>query len=278
LKKYSDKASSIREPVVAGQFYSSGKTALLGDLKSLIVMKKEKEDAIGMISPHAGYVYSGGVAGALFGSIKTKAKYVIMGPNHSGLGKPFGISSAKSWRTPLGEAEIDRRLADAIEKNCKYVQDDDLSHSGEHSIEVELPFLQYLEAGFAFVPITISQADLDTYRKIGIAVARSIRDLGIEKQTSLIASSDMTHYESRDAAEKKDSSAIEAILKLDEEMLYMRVASMNITMCGYAPAIIAIVASKELGAKRANLVKYATSGDASGDYSSVVGYAAITIS
>jgi len=246
-------------------------------MQSLISPASKKEDAIAMISPHAGYMYSGGVAGALFGSVKAKDVYIILGPNHTGLGKAFGISTAQAWKTPLGDVEVNRVLVKTIEKNCPYIQDDDLSHSGEHSIEVQLPFLQTTCNLFTFVPIVVSQADLNVYIEAGISIAKSIKMLGLEKRSAIIASSDMTHYETRESAEKKDGAAIEAILKLDETLLYKRVNSMDITMCGFAPAIMAIACAKELGAKNARLVKYANSGDASGDYSSVVGYAAITI-
>ncbi|MCX5685892.1 MAG: AmmeMemoRadiSam system protein B, partial [Candidatus Omnitrophica bacterium] len=161
---------------------------------------------------------------------------------------------------------------------CGFIKDDELSHAEEHSIEVQLPILQYLNKNFKFVPIVISYADLDVYRQIGKALAKSVKDLNLEKDITIIASSDMTHYEPQDAAKKKDSAAIEAILKLDEKELFEKVSSMGITMCGYGPVLIMIAASKALGAKNAKLVKYATSGDVSGDYSSVVGYAGITIS
>lgn len=267
-----------RNPYVAGQFYPGSKAALEKEMKSLTIAGKEKEDAIGMISPHAGYIYSGGVAGALFSAVKPKDIYIILGPNHTGLGGPFGVSTERAWTTPMGDVEVNSALADEIKKNCVYVKSDDLSHSREHSIEVQLPFLQYQGNDFTFVPISISYGDLNIYRAIGSAIASSVKKLGIEKRTAMIASSDMTHYESQESASRKDNAAIEAILKLDEEMLVNRVSTMGISMCGYAPAAIAIAACKRLGAKRARLVKYATSGDTSGDYSSVVGYAGIAIS
>jgi len=268
----------IRNPVVAGQFYSGSKDALLKEVAMLVAKGPAKEDAIGVLSPHAGYVYSGEVAGSVLGSIKPRDTYIIMGPNHTGLGASFGLSPAKSWKTPLGEVEIDEKLALQIKKNSGLIKDDELSHSREHSIEVQLPFLQYMSKNFKFVPLVISYADLDAYRDISKAVAKSIKDLKLEKNVTIIASSDMTHYEPQESAKSKDRAAIEAMLKLDEEELFERVSSMGITMCGYGPALIMIVAAKELGAKKARLVKYATSGDVSGDYSSVVGYAGITIS
>jgi MEMO1 family protein len=169
-------------------------------------------------------------------------------------------------------------LADAIIKNCGYIKSDSLSHQHEHSIEVQLPFLQILQKDFKIVPITVSHADLNIYKEVGKAIAGSIRALKIEKEITIIASSDMTHYESHENAKKKDSIAIDAILELDETKLVKRVLELDITMCGYAPAAIMIVAAKELGARRAKVVRYQTSGEASGDYSSVVGYAGLIIS
>lgn len=267
----------IRAPVVAGQFYSGSKEALLKEIAGLGSNNSMQEDAIGVVCPHAGYVYSGEIAINVLGSIKPKERYIILGPNHTGLGAYFSLSTARCWKTPLGDVEVDKELSDRIRKNSKYIKNDDLAHSHEHSIEVQLPFLQYLNKSFKFVPIVISYADSDAYREVGLGIARSVKDLGLEKKVTIIASSDMTHYESQESARKKDRAAIEAMLKLDEKELFEKVTSMGITMCGYAPAIITMVASKELGAKKARLVRYATSGDASGDYSSVVGYAGITI-
>ncbi|MFH0764233.1 MAG: AmmeMemoRadiSam system protein B [Candidatus Omnitrophota bacterium] len=267
-----------RNPVVAGQFYSGSKNALLKEVAGLVPEGMAREDAIGVVSPHAGYIYSGEVAAGVLGSIKPKAAYIILGPNHTGSGCRFALSPARIWKTPLGDVETDERLNLEIKKNCPLIKDDGLSHSHEHSIEVQLPILQYLNKNFKFVPIVISYAGLDVYRQIGKALAKSIKDLKLEKDITIIASSDMTHYEPQEIAKSKDSAAIEAILKLDEGELFERVSSMHITMCGYGPALIMIAASKALGAKKARLVKYATSGDVSGDYSSVVGYAGIIIS
>lgn len=267
-----------RDPVVAGQFYSGSKDALLKEVARLVAKNNARDDAIGVVSPHAGYIYSGAVAARVLGSVKPKNTYVILGPNHTGLGAPFALSTARIWRTPLGDVETDEKFGLAIKNNCPLIKDDALSHAQEHSIEVQLPILQYLNKNFKFVPIVISYAGLAVYRQIGEALAKTVKDLKLGKNIMIIASSDMTHYEPRKSAKQKDSAAIEAILKLDEGELFERVSSMGITMCGYGPAIIMIAASKALGAKKAKLVKYATSGDTSGDYSSVVGYAGIAIS
>lgn len=267
----------IRAPVVAGHFYPGSKTSLLREVESLIDSKSKKQDALGVVSPHAGYPYSGSVAGSVLSSIAPKPTYVILGPNHTGLGERFGLDTNDSWATPLGEVKLNRELADTIVKRCRLVKNDSLSHAHEHSIEVQIPFLQVLQEEFTIVPITVSYAGLDAYREAGTAIASSVRSLGLEKDVTIIASSDMTHYEPHEAAKKKDAIAIEAVLALDEQRLVEKVAELDITMCGFAPAAIMITAVKALGATKARLIRYQTSGDTSGDYSSVVGYAGIVI-
>ncbi len=267
----------IRNPVVAGQFYSGSKEALEREVRALVNLNADKENAIGVVSPHAGYAYSGPVAGSVLSAIKPRKIYVILGPNHTGLGEMFGLDESYSWKTPLGEVCVDRELADVIQMNCKYIKSDSVSHAHEHSIEVQLPFLQFLQYGFRIVPITVSYADLSTYVEAGKAIARAIKSLKIADEVTIIASSDMTHYEPQEEARKKDSIAIGAMLELDEAKLIRKVSEMGITMCGYAPVAVMIAAAKELGAVSARVVKYQTSGDMTGDRSSVVGYAGIII-
>jgi len=269
--------ASTRPPAVAGQFYNGSRESLRKEVASLVNEKAAKVSAIGVLSPHAGYMYSGPVAGSVFSSIEPSGVYVILGPNHTGLGHEFALSKSVAWSTPLGEVAIDRELGSAIKENTKYVTDDDIAHQSEHSIEVQLPFLQYTVKDFKFVPIVVSGSTLDIYREVGKAIAKAIMDLRLLKKAVIVASSDMTHYESRSEAARKDKMAIEAILKLDEEELVKRISSYDISMCGYAPAVIMISAAKDLGAKDARLVKYATSGDVTGDDSSVVGYAGIVV-
>lgn len=268
----------IRNPAVAGQFYSGSKESLAEEVANLVpVSTKKKEPAIGVISPHAGYAYSGFVAGSTLSSVAPKPIYVIMGPNHTGLGSPFSLSASDSWVTPLGSVTVNKTLSERILKNCPQISRDEFAHLQEHSIEVQLPILQTLQTNFTIVPIVISIGDIEDYRSIGRAIAKSIKELKLEKDVTIIASSDMTHYESCNSAEDKDSRAIDAILKLDEDALMERIRKFDISMCGYAPAVIMMVAAKLLGANKAKLVKYQTSGDVSGDYSSVVGYAGIII-
>ena len=267
-----------RDPVVAGQFYPGTKEALTKELNGLVDLKANKIDAIGVVSPHAGYMYSGPVAGSVFSAIKAVPTYVIIGPNHTGLGGQFGLSACRWWKTPLGKIEVDAGLAAAIKKNSAHVKDDDMSHQFEHSIEVQLPLLQYLQKDFKIVPIVAAHAGLDIYREVGLAIAAAISERTVATgKAVIVASSDMTHYEPQAQAKRKDDEAIKAILSLDEGALIDKIASLDISMCGYAPVTIMISAAKALGAKNAKLVRYQTSGDATGDYSSVVGYAGIIV-
>lgn len=268
---------AVRNPFVAGQFYPGTKESLSKMIESMIDKNIKQENAIGALSPHAGYVYSGAVAGSVLASVKPKKCCVIMGPNHTGMGEAFGISSAASWKTPMGEVPINKQLAEEIRRSSEYIKSDDLSHEAEHSIEVQLPFLQFLMKDFTFVPICVSYADLAVYQSAGRAIAQSVKNLDMTGDVIIIASSDMTHYESQTSAKKKDFIAIEAILALDERKLFKNIDEHDISMCGFAPAIMMLVAAKELGAKEARLVRYQTSGDTSGDYSSVVGYAGLVV-
>ncbi len=265
----------VRNPVVSGQFYPESPDQLRAMIKGFVDEKAVKAEVIGLVSPHAGYIYSGPVAGAVMSRVKFKATFVIMGPNHTGMGKPLSIMTQGTWKTPLGEVEIDSELGKRILATSSHLQEDYVAHQHEHSIEVQLPFLQYFKKDIKLVPIMLAYSSLATYKEIGKELARAIKDLN--KEVVIIASSDMTHYESQQSAERKDTQAIEAILDLNEDELFRRVDELNISMCGYAPTVSLISAAKELGATGAELVRYQTSGDVTGDYSAVVGYAGIII-
>lgn len=267
----------VRREAVSGTFYPGQKTSLTREVESLIDSGTGKVPAFGIVSPHAGYIYSGSVAGSVLSCMSPKETYVILGPNHTGLGEPMGVDTSDAWRTPLGDVPVNDDLRKAILAGRGGLKADHLSHVHEHSIEVQLPFLQVLQQSFSFVPAVISTSDLDAYRMAGAAIADAVKSLGLKDSVTIIASSDMTHYEPQDEARSKDRSAIEAILALDEKRLIKKVAEEDISMCGAAPAAVMLVAAKALGAKRARLVRYQTSGDTSGDYSSVVGYAGIII-
>ncbi len=264
-----------REAVVAGQFYPDSEGALEKQIKGFIDEEAEKEEVLGVVSPHAGYIYSGKVAGAVYSRIRPAETFILLGPNHTGRGRPFSIMTAGRWKTPLGSVEVDSDMAGEIFSGSRHLEEDEKAHRYEHSLEVQLPFLQYLKKDFHFVPIVLSQGNLGIYRDIGKAIARAVNSQG--RKTIIIASSDMTHYESGKSAEKKDKEAIKAILDLNEEQLLEKVRELDISMCGYAPVATTLAACKELGAKEAELIQYMTSGDVSGDYSAVVGYAGIII-
>jgi MEMO1 family protein len=268
----------IRMPAVAGQFYPSHPAELKQLIKEFIPKKIDKADAIACILPHAGYVYSGRVAVETVAGINIKNKIILLGPNHTGYGAKFSITASGEWLTPLGRVKIDRGLAQAIIKRCGFLTEESLAHQYEHSLEVELPILQYFKNSFEIVPIAILSSDLGMLKKLGAGIAQAVKESKEEKSVMLVASSDMTHYEPQNIAEKKDRAAIEAITELDEDKLARKIKELNITMCGYAPAAVLITAAKLLGAKSAKLIKYQTSGDTTGDKSSVVGYAGIVIS
>ncbi len=266
----------IRNPVVAGQFYPESASQLKAMIEQLVDEKAEKEEVIGLVSPHAGYIYTGPVAGAVISRIRFKDTFVIIGPNHTGSGKPLSIMTEGTWKTPLGEVEIDSALGKQILAISSHLEEDYRAHQYEHSIEVQLPFLQYFKKDIKLVPIILAHATSAIYKEIGKAIAQATKDLN--KEVVIIASSDMTHYEPQESAQRKDKQAIEAILDLNEDELLRRVEELKISMCGYAPVVSLISAAKELGAKGAELIRYQTSGDTTGDYTSVVGYAGIIIS
>ena len=265
----------IRNPAVAGQFYPGWAGELREMISYMTEKDSEKVDVIGLLSPHAGYVYSGPVAGAVFSRIKFKDTFVLLGPNHRGMGKPFSIMTEGSWKTPLGEVPIDKELARAMLKASDNLEEDSMAHRHEHSLEVQVPFLQYFKPDVTIVPILLSLANPLVYKEIGKAVAEAIKGTGSE--AIVLASSDMTHYEPHESAKSKDQKAIEAILDLNADELVKRLGEFKISMCGYAPAVSLITAARLLGAKKAELVKYQTSGETSGDYTAVVGYAGIII-
>ena len=265
-----------RKPVVAGQFYPQTETSLKKMLSKLIDVESERQEVKGVIMPHAGYIYSGNVAGLTISKVDLKKTAIILGTNHTGSGEPFSIMTKESWMTPLGEVKIDIEIAEAILKESELLKEDSLAHLCEHSIEVEVPFLQYLKSDIKIVPIVVSgRAKIEEYQQLAKEIADGFKKIG--RSALFVASTDFTHYESRESAEEKDRLAINAILALDEERLFGVVSENNISMCGVAPTCTLISICKNLGAKKAGLVKYQTSGDITGDYASVVGYAGLVI-
>jgi AmmeMemoRadiSam system protein B len=267
-----------RMPIAAGKFYPGEKNSIIKLLDSF-AEPATKKNALACIMPHAGYVYSGKVATRTAASIEIKENIILLGPNHTGLGEDFSIMSEGKWQTPLGEVEINSSISEYLKKECPLIKECNSAHIYEHSLEVELPILQFLsDKKFFIVPMVLMPATKTEYEEIGQAIYKTITNLKIKDKTLIIASTDMTHYENQDSAKEKDNLAIEAILKLDENLLIKRLDEFDISMCGYAPVITAIITAKKLGAKQTKLIMYQTSGDSSGDYDAVVGYAGITIS
>ncbi len=265
----------IRQPVAAGRFYTDSPVELKAQLKSFMVENAEKADAVGVVMPHAGYIYSGSVAGAVVSHIQIKDTFIIIGPNHTGLGLPLSIMSSGGWQTPLGEVEIDTELARKILSLCPYLKEDMLAHQSDHAIEVQLPFLQYYKPDVKIVPIMLAVSDPTILKSLGLAIAQAVRESG--RAAVILASSDMSHYETQKSARQKDRQAIQAILDLNPEELLKVVEAKHISMCGYAPTAVMLWATAEMGALKAELIKYQTSGDVTKDMNSVVGYAGLII-
>ncbi|MFH1305047.1 MAG: AmmeMemoRadiSam system protein B [Candidatus Omnitrophota bacterium] len=264
-----------REPVVAGQFYPSDREELLNELSGMIPAGLEKTKAIGAVVPHAGYPYSGAVAGAVYARLAAQKTYIILGPNHTGNGECFAACRGL-WRTPLGIMGTDEDLLTAIMRNTSHVTEDPAAHLSEHSIEVQLPFIQQTAPGAGIVSLTLREGRIPALQEISAAIVSAIREE--DADVVIIASSDMTHYESREAAREKDHAAIQAILDLDGEELVKIVKERNISMCGYIPVAIMLMCAKKMGAKKSELIKYCDSGDVSGDTAQVVGYAGVIVS
>jgi AmmeMemoRadiSam system protein B len=271
-------ATLIRRPAVAGRFYPGDPKALHKEVDAYLSQLSPQKTihALGCIAPHAGYVYSGHVAGAVFGALDIPELCIVMCPNHTGMGRPLAIMSEGTWETPLGDVSIDAEFAANLKSRCALLHEDSAAHRNEHAIEVELPFLQVLQPKLRFVPIALGTGQFEALENLGLALADAI---GAQTQPILIvASSDMNHYESDAVTRIKDHSAIEPIVRLDARGLYDAVTQQNVSMCGFGPAVAMLTAVKKLGATSAELVKYATSGDISGDRDAVVGYAGIVIS
>jgi MEMO1 family protein len=266
----------VRRPAVAGSFYPKNPDELRTMVKGMVDPKAQKKKALAVVSPHAGFVFSGGVAGAVYSSVEIPDCVVILGPSHQGLRTVFGIMSEGAWRTPLGEVPVDAELARAIREKSPLVQEDAGGHAAEHSLEVQLPFLQFLKKEFSIVPVCVSPAaDFADLESLAGALADAIGQSG--REALLVSSTDMSHYVSQETARKLDFLAIDRMLALDARGLYDVVQEENISMCGFQPTTAVILAAKKLGARTAELVCYRTSGDTLGDYNSVVGYAGLRI-
>lgn len=265
-----------RKASVAGYFYPYRAEDLKKSLEKMIDPDVEKKKAVCLISPHAGYEYSGRVAGAVFSSAFLPDKFIIIGPSHRNVRSRFAIMKKGIWETPLGTVPVDSRLAELVMSHSTLFTEDHEAHINEHSLEVQLPFIQFFKKDFSIVPISIAfYTEFDELEEVGKSIARSIKEC--DGEVMIVASTDMSHYVDQQVAKKKDFLAIEKIQKLDAKGLYDIVNLEDISMCGFQPTTVAVVASKELGARNAVLIKYQTSGDVSGNYREVVGYAGIRI-
>jgi MEMO1 family protein len=271
--------STIRHPAVAGRFYPRDPDDLRAEVRGYLdqasVIEQPRLRALGCIVPHAGYMYSGHVAGALFGRIEIPEHCIVLCPNHTGVGRALAIMSEGAWETPLGAVAIDTGLAGALKHAFPLLQEDAAAHRAEHAAEVELPFLQLRQPNLRFVPIAVGTAQFEPLENLGRALAEVIA--AQKERVLIVASSDMNHYESDVVTRAKDQRAIERILSLDARGLYDVVTQQQISMCGFGPAVAMLTAARQLGAKSAELVKYATSGDVSGDRNMVVGYAGVVV-
>lgn len=306
----------LRHPAVAGHFYHGSAEALRKQVQECILPDATRVRALGLLSPHAGLMYSGSVAGAVYSNVELPDTFVLIGPNHTGMGAPISLMASGRWETPLGGTDINESLAAAILAKSSRIHEDTLAHLREHSLEVQLPFIQYFKEKFTIVPIQMLDVRLESCLEVGRAVAGAIKErreqraegrgqeTEVRRQESevksqeieegklqpetrnsqsaiddvlIVASSDMSHYEPAVVAKEKDHKAIHHILNLDPEGLYRTVRDSGITMCGFGPTVAMLTACKMLGATRAELIKYTNSGEASGDYAQVVGYAGIVV-
>lgn len=271
----------MRHPCVAGQFYSGSRDGLKQQIEECFLSDigpgelptrgDTKRDIIGCVVPHAGYMYSGPVAAHVYAELaeqETPETVVILSPNHTGTGSLISLSN-EDWETPFGEVETDRETVDALFRTCEGLDLDETAHKYEHSLEVQLPFLQYIYGDFKMVPICLMSPSMEILDEIAGCLSK------IGKDALIIASSDFTHYESHESASRKDNNAISHILNMDERRFLQTVYENNLSICGHAPIAACIATAKKLGATDAKLLKYATSGDVTGDYGKVVGYAGI---
>ncbi len=273
-----------RPPAVSGIFYPSDTLELRKSLEQLfldrnfgpgkIAPSSEVRRIYGVVTPHAGFAYSGSVAANGYHQIANMdyETVVLTGPNHYGIGSGVATMRKAVWQTPMGGVEVNTEFADTISRNS-IIEVDEFSHSRDHCLEVQLPFLQFIKDKFRIVPIILILQDIETAKDVGKTISHAIKSGGTK--TLVIASSDLTHYESDGEAHRKDLQLIDAVLSLDISLFYEVLERLDISACGYGAIASTMVAAKELGATRGQLLKYATSGDITGDKSSVVGYASI---
>lgn len=277
----------IRRPVQAGSFYADTEEALRRQIENCFThklgpgkiptLKEGSRSIVGLVCPHAGYMYSGPIAAHSYYALATNGKpdvIIMFGPNHTGQGSGLAVMKEGVWQTPFGDVQIDQETAEQLLRKSKIIDIDERAHVYEHSIEVQIPFLQYLYGStFKFVPISFLMQDFESSSKVGQTVAEVLE----EKNALIIASTDMTHYESHEVAERKDKKALSALERLEAREFYSTVEKYHITACGYGPVVALVTAAKLLGAKTSQVLCYKTSGDVTGDHSAVVGYASVAL-
>jgi len=263
-----------RQPAVAGQFYPGTKAEIDRMMAGLVDADAPRESAIGALSPHAGWVYSGRGAGMLFSRLEIPETVVVLCPNHRGAGAQVAVMASGTWVLPDGEVEIDAGLAKRIMARCDFMEDDPRAHAQEHSLEVQLPFIRRFRPDFKLVPISLGRVSYEECVDLSAALAGAVAAGG---PALVVASSDMTHFESAEAAKQKDQLALDRLLALDPEGLYHTVAKNRISMCGFIPATVMLGYALARGATEARLIDYRNSGDVTGDYGEVVAYATVIV-
>jgi AmmeMemoRadiSam system protein B len=266
----------IRQPAVADRFYPGNPTQLSEQISTLLPPKDShlKRKALAAISPHAGYMYSGSVAAETLSAIEIPRTVLILGLNHHGQGAPVALSLA-TWQMPMGDVSVNRPVAEMLLDANSPIVHDELAHRHEHSVEVQIPFLQALQPDLSIIPIVLSHVSYPMCEEIAATIAGVINT--VTEDILIVASSDMTHYESREAATVKDIQVLKLIEQLNPRGVYDIVHSKRISMCGIIPVTVALIAAKSLGATTAEVIRYTDSGEVSGDTSQVVGYAGVVI-
>lgn len=264
-----------RKPAVAGRFYPGQPDELRRAIQNYTETTCQKAHALGVVVPHAGYMYSGAIAGKTFTHVVIPRRVIILGPNHHGLGHPAAVYAQGAWETPLGIISIDATLAEAVLAGCPGMAPDKSAHKFEHSLEVQVPFLQVLAPECSIVPICLGRLSLTDLLRFGEDLGRVLA--AYPEKVLIVASSDMSHYEPGAVAREKDLRALRCVSDLDPQGLYRTVHDGGISMCGVSPVVVMLTAALKLGAKKATMVHYGNSGDVTGDQSEVVGYAGMTI-
>jgi hypothetical protein len=268
----------VRRAAWGDRFYPAQPAALRREVEKYLAADPSQEkiaNPIACVAPHAALMYSGAIAGSVYARLDLPERFIVLCPNHTGRGTPLSIMSEGKWQMPMGDVPIDSELAAALRRKCHLLFEDARAHQDEHSLEVQLPFLQKLRPKLRFVPIAVGTEAYEALEMLGRAMADAVRNC--RERVLIVASSDMNHFESDERTRLKDRRAIDQVLAIDPRGLYDTVRHEHISMCGYCPTVAALIAARELGARHSELVRYGTSADVSGDFNRVVGYAAMVV-